>query len=75
MGRPRKEPPMIIEQFDLPKDMVRGLNEMSERRAWPLVQEAFNFNRPLKRAVRDVYIQGLADGYECRVGRHASKGE
>ena len=65
MGRPRKEPPMIIEHLSLPNDMMRRLNEMSERRAMPLMQEAIYMNRSIRQAVRDIYLQGLSDGYGC----------
>lgn len=55
----------IIEHMDLPAEMSRRLDDLATRRAWPVFADATAYERPLFRAIRDVYLQGLADGYEC----------
>lgn len=54
-----------IEHIDVPRDMMRKLSDLAKRRAWPLMAEAIAYDRPIKQAVRDIYCQGLADGYDA----------
>lgn len=71
MPRPRKTPPPMIERIDLPADMQSNMNDLARRRAWPLMLDAISGDRPLRKAARDIYLQGLADGYE--VGQRTAK--
>ena len=64
MPRIRRRQP-AVEQMELPAEMSRKMDALAHSRAWPIFTDSTAYERPLMRAIRDVYLQGLADGYEC----------
>lgn len=64
MGRPKSKPTPLIEVVEIPAQMMRGLDTLTDVRVGAIFRNGMVFDRPLRQIVRDIYLQGLADGYE-----------